>query len=210
MEQKKGLKTISFSWLITLTLMYVIKHKKKPERLISVVDIEMRFWYCSVTSNLLLHIYTLMWSYLFLMQTPSDVDVNLSPDESSFWFPYPSDPEPPPVCHTITSPDQSRLWQPHTAEPVWWRGAAGPPPAGRAHSKHMHVTVEGRCSPGLAGGCHGNAHVHPSLLWKRQKWQGTPFGTSCSLAVCLLHAWWFQQGHIKMLFLMIKNWISVL
>lgn len=79
----------------------------------------------------------------------------------------------PPVCHNITSPEQSRLWQPHSAEPVWRRGAAGSPPAGGAHTKHVHVAVEGRCSAGLAGGRDGDAHVHPGLLWKRQEWKGT-------------------------------------
>lgn len=99
----------------------------------------------------------------------------LSPDKS-FWSLYPFYPEPPPLYYTVTSPDQSRLWQPlkpHTAEPVGWRGSAGPPPAGGAYTKYVHVAVEGRRSPSLDGGCHGNAHVHPCLLWKRQKWQGT-------------------------------------
>lgn len=172
LDKGKGWNYFSSSWLTDLT--DISEYKKKPERHISLVDTQKRFWYFSIPFVATVRVLTHWCGGVFVMQIPSDSDVDLSPDWSFFWFPYPSDPESLPVCHTITSPDQSRLWQPHTAEPVWRRGAAGPPPAGGAHSKHMHVTVEGRCSPGLAGGCHGNAHVHPSLLWKRQKWQGTP------------------------------------
>lgn len=111
------------------------------------------------------------WRGIWLLPSPwcwTGIEVN-------FGF-YTLWPQTPPLYYTATSPDQSRLWQllkPHTAEPIRRRGSDGPPPAGRAHSKHIHVTVEGRGSACLAGGCHGNAHVHPCLLWKRQEWQGT-------------------------------------
>lgn len=71
---------------------------------------------------------------------------------------------PPPIP---APPDQSRLrqpLQPEPSQPIRWRGAAGAAAAGGAYAQQAHVSVEGGHCAGLAGGCHGNAHVHACLL----------------------------------------------
>lgn len=75
-----------------------------------------------------------------------------------------------PLTH---SPRLGQPLQPHSPQPVWrvW-GPAGPPPAGGAGQDDTHVPVEGRHRAGLAGGCHGDAHVHPRMLRKCQEWKG--------------------------------------
>lgn len=82
----------------------------------------------------------------------------------------------PQLHHPHVSPHPPRLRQPvqpHAPQPVRRvRGPAGPPPAGGAGQVHTHVSVEGGHCAGLAGGCHGNAHVHTHLFGKRQEWQG--------------------------------------
>lgn len=73
-------------------------------------------------------------------------------------------PPPPPIP---APPDQSRLrqhLQPDPSQPIRWRGAAGAAAAGGAYAQQAHVSVEGGHCAGLAGGCHGNAHVHACLL----------------------------------------------
>lgn len=63
--------------------------------------------------------------------------------------------------------------QPHPPQPVRRLGGpAGPSPAGGAGQDNAHVPVEGGHRAGLAGGCHGDAHVHPQLLRERQERKG--------------------------------------
>lgn len=90
-----------------------------------------------------------------------------------------SHPHPPHISHPKSSPLPStttRLGQPlqpHPSQPVRRLGGpAGPSPAGGAGQVDAHVSVEGRHSAGLAGGCHGDAHVHPQLLGERQERKG--------------------------------------
>lgn len=80
----------------------------------------------------------------------------------------------PPPSSSTALPLRLRLpLQPHPPQPVRRvRGPAGPPPAGGAGQDDAHVPVEGWDRAGLAGGCHGNADVHPQLLRKCQEWKG--------------------------------------
>lgn len=68
--------------------------------------------------------------------------------------------------------------QPHPPQPQLvrrLRGPAGPPPAGGTGQDDSHVSVESGHRAGLAGGCHGDAHVYPHLLRKYQEWEGRIF-----------------------------------
>lgn len=115
-----------------------------------------------------------------------DMEVGAFPDSNKklscaewirhFCFAFnPSEPlklAPPPIP---APPDQSRLRQPSQPEPskpIRWRGAAGAAAAGGAYAQQAHVSVEGGHCAGLAGGCHGNAHVHARLLRECQEWEG--------------------------------------
>lgn len=84
----------------------------------------------------------------------------------------------PPELITIPLDHLLRLGQPlqpHPSQPVRRLGGpAGPSPAGGAGQDDAHVPVEGGHGAGLAGGCHGDAHVHPQLLGERQEREGRP------------------------------------
>lgn len=67
---------------------------------------------------------------------------------------------------------QSLKPHPPQSQPIGRGGSAGPPPAGGACPWHAHVAVEGGHRAGLAGGRHGDAHVHSRLLRECEEWQG--------------------------------------
>lgn len=100
-----------------------------------------------------------------------------------------SHPHPLHISHPKSSPFPStttRLGQPlqpHPSQPVRRLGGpAGPSPAGGAGQDDAHVPVEGGHRAGLAGGCHGDAHVHPQLFRERQERKGRPDECTTSAA----------------------------
>lgn len=92
--------------------------------------------------------------------------------------------------------------QPHPSQPVRRLGGpAGPSPTGGAGQDDAHVPVESGYRAGLAGGCHGDAHVHPQLLRERQERKGraesqtdagstSAAATAKTLAFCRFYSGW--------------------
>lgn len=62
--------------------------------------------------------------------------------------------------------------------------------------------MEGGCGSGLAGGGHGDAHVHPSLLGEHQKWQGALQATLLCFEVPLNGSVWIKVSVSQVLLLL--------
>lgn len=112
---------------------------------------------------------------LFFIAHPPSPLPSLAPASTAHFPPPKSSPFP------STTTRLGQPLQPHPSQPVRRLGGpAGPSPAGGAGQDDAHVPVEGGHRAGLAGGCHGDAHVHPQLFREREERKGRPEQRSTS------------------------------
>lgn len=166
-----------------------ISKNKKPERHISVADMQRRLLYFNrpITSNLLLCMVTNWCSDVFLMQIPLSWCQSVSRWVMFFDFYIPLIPESPPVCHTIIWPIQT-LTALHSraclTERSSWTASS------RQSSLETHVCRCGgqvQSRPGWRLSWECPCTSEPAL--KTSKVARYTFGTRGSFAACLVCAW---------------------